>query len=273
VPNPPVVVGVNGTPAGLAAVRLGAREAVTRGRQLRVVHAVTWPGPSGSLVVEEAVATAQRSTPGVRVTGHLVDGPADRELLRLSRVAELLVLGGDDLATTRWLPPASVLVRVVARSWCPVLVTRGPRPPKGPLMVAVDGSRWGQAALRYAAAEAHRRRWPVEAVHVVPELGGRLEEAGRRLLDDAVAAVGDPGRFRLRLLSGATGPALVRASGRAWLLIVGPRGRHDTGPLGSVAREVLHRAACPTVFVHGRSLPAQRAVVRDSRVAALNDAP
>src|SRR3712207_8783536 len=36
---PPVVVGVNGTSAGLAAVRLAAREAVARGVELRVVHA------------------------------------------------------------------------------------------------------------------------------------------------------------------------------------------------------------------------------------------
>jgi len=118
----PVVVGVTGTSAGLAAVRLAAREAVSRGCQLRVVHAFTWPshGPPGagldydgarraaSEVVDEAVATAQRSTPGVRVTGQLVDGLPDRVLLRLSRTSDLLVLGDDDLATTPWLPPSSV---------------------------------------------------------------------------------------------------------------------------------------------------------------------
>ncbi len=37
----PVVVGVTGSSAGLAAVRLAAREAVSRGRPLRVVHAFT----------------------------------------------------------------------------------------------------------------------------------------------------------------------------------------------------------------------------------------
>jgi nucleotide-binding universal stress UspA family protein len=270
----PVVVGVTGTPAGLAAVRLGAREAVTRGRQLRVVHAVTPPSPSASQVVEEAVATAQRSTPGVRVTGQLVDGPADRVLLRLSRIACLLVLGDDDLAASPRLAPTSVLVQTVARSWCPVLLGRGPRPPSGRLLVAVDGSRAAALALRHAAAESRRRRCPVDVVHVVPELGGRLEEDGRRLLDAAVAAVPELTAYRVRLLSGATGPALVRASGRARLLILGPRGTREAGLLGSVAREVLHRAACPTMFVHGRGIPAQRAAGRTvDRVAALNDAP
>src|ERR1700760_878941 len=82
----PVVVGVNGTAAGLAAVRLGAREAVSRGRQLRIVRPFTWPGPevagyddarqTAQRILEEATATAQRSTPGVRVDPQLVDGPA-----------------------------------------------------------------------------------------------------------------------------------------------------------------------------------------------------
>ena len=271
-----VVVGVTGTSAGLAAVRLAAREAVSRGRELRVVHAFTWPSsnPAGaalnydrthraaSRVVEEAVTTAQRSTPGVRVTGQLVDGPADRVLLRFSRTAELLVLGDDGLATARWLPATSVLVQTTARAWCPVLVARGPRPPAGPILAAVDGSRCALMALRHAAAEGRRLRVPVEVVHVVPDLDARHEKEGRRVLAAAMAAVPDLGRSRARLLTGLPGTALVRASGRARLIVLGPRGAHDAGLLGTVAREVLHRGACPTVFVHGRAVPAQRPPAR-----------
>src|ERR1700754_751017 len=108
----PVVVGVNGTAAGLAAVRLGAREALARGVELRIVHAFTWPGTphsgapkayaparrEASRLVKQAVAAAQRSTPGVRVTGQLIDGVPTRVLLQQSRTADLVVLG-DDLAT------------------------------------------------------------------------------------------------------------------------------------------------------------------------------
>ena len=273
----PVVVGVSGTSAGLAAVRLAAREAVSRGRQLRVVHAFTWPNPSdnqdydharraASRVVEEAVATAQRSTPGVRVTGQLVDGLPDRILLRLSHSAALLVLGDDDLATTPWLPHASVLVQVVARAWCPVLVARGPRPPRGVVLTAVDGSRQGQLALRYAAGEARRRRVTLEVVHVVREYGGRYEEQGREVLADAADTVPSA---RTRLLAGAPGPTLVLASRRGRVMVLGPRGVRDAGLLGAVAREVLHRAACPTIFVHGRRTPAQRSPAGASKASAL----
>ncbi len=65
-------------------------------------------------------------------------------------------------------------------------------------------------------------------------------------------------RSRTRLLVGTPGRALVLASGQARVILLGPRGTHDAGLLGSVAREVLHRAACPTVFVHGRAVPGQR---------------
>lgn len=267
----PVVVGVTGTSAGLAAVRLAAREAVSRGRQLRVVHAFTWPSPppsdagldydqarrAASRIVDEAVATAQRSTPLVHVTGQLVDGVPDRVLVRLSRGADLLVLGDDDLATTPWLPSTSVLVQATAHSWCPVMVARGPRPPAGPVLAAVDGSASALLALRVAAAEGRRRHAPVEVVHVV-QPGLRAEEAGRRVLNAALNAVPDLAMAPARLLVGTPGPALVRASGQARLIVLGPRGTRVAGLLGSVAREVLHRGACPTVFVHGRSLPAQR---------------
>jgi nucleotide-binding universal stress UspA family protein len=268
----PVVVGVTGTSSGLAAVRLAAREAVSRARQLRVVHAFTWPSPlppsagldydcarrAASRIVEEAVATAKRSTPRVRVSGQLVDGPADRVLVQLSRGADVLVMGDDDLATTPWLPATSVLVQTVARAWCPVLVARGPRPPSGPVMVAVDGSACAVLALRLAAAEGRRRKAPVEVVHVTREQGPRAEPAAREILAMAVAAVPELSLSETRVLTGMPGPALVRASGQARLIVLGPRGTRDAGLLGSVAREVLHRAACPAVFVHGRTIPAQR---------------
>lgn len=285
----PVVVGVNGTAASLAAVRLAAREAVSRGRQLRVVHAFTWPntlspdppgGPvtdldaqydearrSASQILEQAIATAKRSTPGVRVTGQLVDGPADRVLLQLSRTAELVVLGDDDLATTSWLPVTSVLVQTAARAFCPVVIARGPRPPAGSILAAVDGSSWSVQGLRHAAAEARRQGTTVEVAHVLAHAGDRAEEQGRQILAAAVAAVPELGRSRTRLLTGAPGPALVRASGQARMITLGPRGTRGAGLLGSVAREVLHRAACPTVFVHGSALPAPRAPGRSSAVS------
>ena len=267
----PVVVGVTGSSAGLAAVRLAAREAVSRGRPLRVVHAFTWPHPrspgggdaagarrAASRVVDAAVATAQRSTPGVQVTGQLVDGVPARVLVQLSRTAGLLVLGDDDLSTTPRLPVMATVMQAAARAWCPVVIARGPRPPGGPVLAAVDGSDFALAGLRHAAAEAARRHAPVEVVHVVAEPGREAEERGHRIMATAVAAVPSLARARQRLLIGAPGGALARASGHARMIVLGPRGAHGSALLGSVARELLHRGACPTVFVHGPALKVPR---------------
>jgi nucleotide-binding universal stress UspA family protein len=261
----PVVVGVNGTAAGLAAVRLGAREAVNRGRELRVVHVFAWPNKhpgtqelgyaaarqAAADIVEQALTTARRSTPRVHVTGLLVDGLPIRVLLQLSRAAELIILGDDDVATAAYLPMDSVLVQIVSRARCPVIVARGMRPPSGPLLVAVDGSSASLLALRHAAADAERCGIAVEVAHVVEQAGGDAERVGRRVLAEALAAVPELTRARPRLLVGDAGNALARASRQARLVIVGPRGHDGAALLGPVAQELLRRCACPTVFVHG----------------------
>ncbi len=260
---PPVVVGVNGTAAGLAAVRLAAREAVARGVELRVVHAFTWPDPrfgraeqayaparrEATQIVDRAVASARRSTPGVRVRGVVADGPPVRVLVQQSRTATMLVLGDDDLSVTPRMPIDSILVRTVSRAFCPTVVARGPRPPGGPLLAAVDGSPPSLQALRFAADEAARRPVAIEVVHVVERAGE--EEDGRRVLDEAIATVRELRGVPRRLLIGDPAAALVRASQRARMVLVGPRGRGGSGLLGPVAQTLLRRGACPTLFVHG----------------------
>lgn len=263
----PVVVGVNGTAACLAAVRLAARESVARQVPLRVVHAFAWPSWDTSAggvpydllrrrageVLERAVATATRSAPAARVTGYLVDGMPTRVLMQQSRTASLLVLGGDDQGAVVRMPTDSVLVQCVARARCPAMVARGSGPPAGPVLAGVDGSPVAVLALRWAAAEAARRHTGLEVLHVTPEHGGPPAQEAQRLLDAAVAAVPDAHPVHASLVTGDPATALVRAASRAQLLVVGPRGAGGrVGTLlGSVAQTVLHRSARPTVFVHG----------------------
>jgi nucleotide-binding universal stress UspA family protein len=282
-PQEAVVVGVDGSAAGLAAVRLAAREAVSRGRALTVVHAFTWPDPrlgsggadyaaarrAASRVVDEAVSTAQRSTPGADVRGQLVDGPPGRVLLRLSRGAALVVLGGDGSAAGL---PSPVLTEVVTRSWCPVEVARGPRPSSGPVLAAIDGSSCSLLALRFAAAESRRRGCPLWAVHVMTGAGPEAEAAARRMLDRTLLAVADLPQVRRRVLTGPPQQTLVVAARHAGMIVLGPRGGGPRGVerpgavrLGSVAEAVLRRGGCPAVFVHGPRIPSRRLVALPGR--------
>lgn len=263
-PGPaPVVVAVHGTAAGLAATRLGAREAVARGAPLRVLHAFSWPGrfpvndppdyaaarQDAQQMVNEAVETALRSAPGVHVTGLVTDGDPVRVVLRQSRTAALLVLGDDGLDPGARLLPDSVLARAVTYAHCAVVVARSVRPPSGPLLAAVDGSPASRLVLETALAEALRRDLTVRVAHVVTGAGG--ETSGQRLLDIATATFPDTVRAKPLLLTGEPGAALVRASHTSRMVIAGPRGADGSTALGPVAWRLLRSGACPTLFVHG----------------------
>lgn len=255
----PVVVGVGDPAADAAAVRLAAREACSRGRVLQVVHAFTGPGDAGwgparrsaSHLLENAVAIAKRSTPGVDARPHPVDDSPGSALLRLSRGAVLVVIGGP-------------LVEVVARAWCPVAVSRAQRTPSGPVVAAVDGSAYGVLAVRFAVEAAGRRGTAAHLVHVAAP--GR-EADGQRVLDEVTTDSGAVAVHR-RLLIGSPGNVLAEVSRRAGLLVLGPRGADTCGRLGSVAAEVLRRAAGPAVFVHGASRPPDHRQMRATRRSA-----
>jgi nucleotide-binding universal stress UspA family protein len=273
---------VNGTAAGLAAVRLAARESVARHQPLRVVHAFAWPGYDTSYtgvpydqlrhqadeVLAGAVTTALRSAPAAQVSGYVVDGAPTRVLLHLSRTAGLLVLGDDDPGATVRLFTDSVLVQTVARSRCPVLIARGAGTPDGPVVVGIDGSPSARLALRYAAAEAVRRRASLHVVHVrdiVDDCAEEDEATARHLLGSALtdagltrhgAAEADaevPHDVWAELLTGDPATELIRAAARARVLVVGPNGTGSRfgALLGEVAQTVLRRSGCPTLFVHG----------------------
>jgi nucleotide-binding universal stress UspA family protein len=258
----PVVVAVNGTAAGLAAARLGAREARSRGLPLRILHAFAWPGRlhpddppdyasarhDAAQMVTEAVETARRTVPGVSVSGRVEDGDPARLLLRASRSAALLVLGDDGLAATPRPAPSTVTVRTVTHARCPVVIARGVRPPSGPVVAAFDGSACSVAALRVAAEEAGRRDLPLAVAHVIDHPDH--ERAGLLVLEKALQAVPERTRTRTRLLVGEAGPTLERESRTARVLMAGARGTEGFSALGAVASQLLRRCACPTVFVH-----------------------
>jgi nucleotide-binding universal stress UspA family protein len=121
-----------------------------------------------------------------------------------------------------------------------------------PILVGIDGSGVALDAVRWAAAEAVRRKLPLRVVHVcsMPALGQDwLREAvsvatvnGPDLTVDTCLQIGDPT------------PHLVAESARAAMLVVGWRGLGDgrQALLGSVARDLATHSRAPVVIVRGR---------------------
>jgi nucleotide-binding universal stress UspA family protein len=138
------------------------------------------------------------------------------------------------------------------------------------ILVAVDGSEHGAAALRTAtqlAGEEHARLTVLTAVPPAPAFA-QITAAGAAALADASELMGDAGK-RIRAQVEALPPDLsvtsVVVAGRADevilerlregnhdLLVMGTRGLGRVGSalLGSVSQAVLHHAEVPVLVVH-----------------------
>jgi nucleotide-binding universal stress UspA family protein len=130
------------------------------------------------------------------------------------------------------------------------------------VVVGVDGSAHGDAALRFALAEAEAHQGEVTAVFAwqmpfvsIPGAFDReeLEKAGMDFLIEKVSAVEPSPKVPLRTLvaEGEPAEALVTASEDADLLVVGTRGRSTfRGMLvGAVSLRCMAGAVCPVVVV------------------------
>ncbi|MEU0162616.1 universal stress protein [Streptomyces sp. NPDC006261] len=294
----PVIVGVDGSASSLEAVDAAAREARLREAPLRIVHAFghapghtpghrpaggpPWSPAARGLepMVEGALAVAEErahaAAPGVAVTRSVVAGEALEVMEIESRSASLAVVGSRGLSGFSGLLLGSTAVHLAAHGRCPLMVVRGRPDPAGAVLLAVDGSEAGGAAVEFAFAEAALRGAPLVALHVwntwserayegpgdpinamVVDIE-RLREAEQRLLDETVAACGKnfpQVRVERRLERSRIRPALIEASRDAQLLVVGARGHGGfTGLLlGSVSQALLHHAHCPVAVVRGQA--------------------
>jgi nucleotide-binding universal stress UspA family protein len=131
------------------------------------------------------------------------------------------------------------------------------------VVVGVDGSPHGDAALRWALAQADTYEGSqVTAVFAwqMPLIGmpgafdrDELEKRAKELLIDRVSAVNPSPAVPLEPLVAEGDPAesLVTAAQGASLLVVGARGRSPFAGLvlGSVSQRCAAKAKCPVVIV------------------------
>jgi nucleotide-binding universal stress UspA family protein len=226
-------------------------------------------------VLARAEEWAHEVAPGIDITRSVVPGETLEVLEIASGSAVLAVVGSQGLSAFAGLPLGSTAVHLAAHGRCPLMVVRGRAVPTSPVLLAVDGSPAGQAALEFAFAEAALRKAPLVALHVwntwsetayegagdpltaVAADAAHLGAPEQHLLDETVASsqqVFPQIAVERRLVRSRIRPALIDASRQAQLVVTGARGRGGfTGlPLGSVGQALLHHARCPVTVVRGK---------------------
>ncbi|MCP2322903.1 nucleotide-binding universal stress UspA family protein [Hamadaea flava] len=285
----PIVAGVDGSPESLAAAAVAAREAVLRGVPVRIVHGFIWPamrnvplgpaalGPAeGGLenqarqIVAEGVAAVRAAAPGVEVTGEVITGSAAQALIRASGGASIVVVGDRGLGAFAGLLAGSVSIHVAAHAACPVMVVRGTTDPSTPVLLAVDGSPAGDAAVGFAFQEAALRNVPLWALHVwahpTADVATEMQplifdesvarENEERLIIDALArwrTEFPDVDLRTQVVHGRVRRTILEATRGAQIIVLGSRGFGGFKGmlLGSVSQAALYHSDCPVVIVPG----------------------
>ncbi|EEP74233.1 UspA domain-containing protein [Micromonospora sp. ATCC 39149] len=161
-------------------------------------------------------------------------------------------------------------MQLAARADCPVLVVRSEPPPRGPVLVGVDGSASSRTALAFAFGCAARRSARLLAVRVteppdVPPGGGPPAAAGgppQQDQRDAHAELAElVARFGRRhpevpaechVVGGDPGGVMVDQSRSTQLTVVAARGDEPLrGMLGAVSQSLLYHSPAPVIVVRG----------------------
>jgi nucleotide-binding universal stress UspA family protein len=276
-----VIVGYDGSSPSDLALTTAVQEAATRRAAVHLVCVVEIPAGmpldvdahrrAADEVLADAATRAREVIPEHLVSHEVVVGhSASEELVDICGPSDLLVVGTHGHRPVARMLLGSVSTAVSAHAPCPVLVVRGPRTRRtGPVVVGVDGSAIAQQALAFAADTAASTRTRVRAVLALPPMTDAWgftfptaeDEAdkARALLSQAVAEVSasyPTVEFDEVFVQAHPVDALLRNSRDARLAVVGSRGLGGLRSMviGSVSRELLHRADCPVAVVHGSRL-------------------
>jgi nucleotide-binding universal stress UspA family protein len=281
-----IVVGIDGSQQSATALEWAVARAALGGYDLEFVNAynlpadldfygyrggatqpVLWFEEYSQQLLDAAQARVKEIAPDLTVTLTSRMGAAAHVLGAASEGAEAVVVGRRGLGAATSVLLGSVSNRLTVEAKCPlVVVGETELPTSGPIVVGVDGSGFGTAALRYAVAEAAARQTSVRAVTAYfgpsraatgdPELHARMraeaEGEAADIIGQALAEIGDTSVPVERVtVEGRPADAILAHVGDAQLVVVGSHGKGLVRRvlLGSVSRQVLHDADIPVAVV------------------------
>lgn len=269
----PVVVGVDPSDCAREAADWAADLAAAWGAALQLVHVV----PEQPVITEVPpwlgeLQDAARRTGAGSPRADILWGVTADVLAGEAVGARMLVLGSYGEGAGSGMLAGALALGLLDRVTCPVAVVRGltpgvPPPRSGAVIVGVDGSPAGRAALEFAAGTAGSVNAPLVAVHTWVDVVNGIHGAARRhevpatlaaeggaLLEaelDALAGLYPDLPVERDLVVDTPVRALLDRARDARLIVVGHRG-HDTGAgmlHGSTSRALVEFAPCPVVVI------------------------
>ena len=254
----PVVAGVDASASARDAAEWAADLAAAWNAPLHLVEVVLgWPDDAPVPLpgwLRELVDAAERCGVGT-VEAEVVPGGIVDTLLDRAAGAGMLVIGSYGEAAWTGMLAGSLAITLIDRASCPVAVVRGsapqvPPPRGGPIVVGVDGSEAGGAALELAAQVAASLGSPLLAVRATADADAALAEAQL-----AAVRLGYPALpVEERVVDGTVYGVLAEQARDARLLVIG---RHRAGPgidvvLGSTGHGLVESVSCPVLIAGPR---------------------
>lgn len=267
-----IVVGVDGSQPSRSALLWAAARAERCGHRLLIVHAIdgahleTVPGTSDDVLDARALLENDRrlavtAAPSAVIDTDITEGDPVWSLADGHPDALEIVVGSHKTGFLRGASFGSRSLQLAAASAAPVVVV----PPTGDLsrsgvVLGLDESPDGLAALDFAVRFARDEQQELIMVRCLPAWRGSARNGSGSDEDEAAASVGRARdraaeiapdlRLRSRIVHGDPARALIRASTRASLLVVGrSQGDEHTSPIGRVTHDVLLNLGVVTVVV------------------------
>ena len=279
-----IIVGVDGSPNSLAALRWAHQEAALRNDSLVALFAWGFvppghagdghtfdtgygPGEAEAALAAAVAGSLDRSTD---VDLRTVCEVPVRALRAAAAGADMLVVGARGVGGFRGLLLGSVSGQCLHHAPAPLAIVRpdpaGTSAAGGRIVVGLDASPSAGRALDWAADEALRRSTDLEVVHAwdafypvpgpgagYPVMIAAAEDQARCTLDKLLAEHGlaARGTVRARTVQGAVAPVLLEAAVGADMVVLGTRGHGGFAGLvlGSVTHHLAHHAPCTVVVV------------------------
>jgi nucleotide-binding universal stress UspA family protein len=282
-----IVVGTDGSPSGMTAVRWAAETAEYSGRPLEVVVAYHWEVPGRwygstrevSVAADEragaiaalAVAEARVVAPHIEVSTSLLPGDPAAALLGLAGEAGMVVVGSRGRGGFSGLLLGSVSTHVATHARSPVTVVRGRTENRfDPVVVGINVMHPTEGALDLAFEHASARRCPlhVVAAHPVALPSSPIgtppvmyepqlvrAELHAELVRHTTTWRGKYSDVPVEhtLVEGSPSTVLVDQSHHAQLVVIGARRHGELAGLllGSAGLYLLHHATCPVLVASG----------------------